>query len=384
MNAGRLTGAVRRAARSPVLDVVLAVVLGCYAALDALRTADFPHPHGVSAALVAVSAAFLALRRVRPLTALTGALGGLAAVYLALGHYEAGAAVLIVVIATYSAGAYGRNLPFTVAVAFAFGVTTGLRQPAAEALPDMAWSWAVLALALGVGLTARRLRGQSQSAQRQVRQMQQEQQALTEAAARQERQRIARELHDIISHGLGVVVLQAGAAEQVLDQDPGKAREAMQLIRATGQEAITELGTLVALIRDEQPPGRDPQPTLRDVERLAATTRSAGLAVTVQTDGQPRDLPASVELNAYRVIQEGLTNALKHAPGSTVQVVLRYHPGGLDVEVRDDGTDTAGGPGSRRGLAGLRERAAVFGGQFEAGRDPQGGWKVRASFPTTP
>ncbi len=385
MNAGRLTWAtVRRAARSPALDLVLAAVLGCYAALDALRTADFPHPHGVSAALVAVSAAFLALRRVRPLTALTGALGGLAAVYLALGHYEAGAAVLIVVIATYSAGAYGRNLPFTVAVVFAFGVTTGLRQPAAEALPDMAWSWAVLALALGVGLTARRLRGQSQSAQRQVRQMQQEQQALAEAAARQERQRIARELHDIISHGLGVVVLQAGAAEQVLDQDPGKAREALQLIRATGQEAITELGTLVALIRDEQPPGRDPQPTLRDVERLAATTRSAGLAVTVQTDGQPRDLPASVELNAYRVIQEGLTNALKHAPGSTVQVVLRYHPGGLDVEVRDDGTDATGGPGSRRGLAGLRERAAVFGGQFEAGRDPQGGWKVRASFPAAP
>jgi signal transduction histidine kinase len=384
MNAGRLTWAtVRRAARSPALDLVLAVVLGCYAALDALRTTDFPQPHGVSAALVAVSAAFLVLRRVRPLTALTGALGGLAAVYLALGHYEAGAAVLIGVIATYSAGAYGRNLPFTVAVVFAFGVTTGLRQPAAEALPDMAWSWAVLALALGVGLTARRLRGQSQSAQRQVQQMRQEQQALAEAAARQERQRIARELHDIISHGLGVVVLQAGAAEQVLDRDPGRAREALQLIRGTGLEAITELGTLVALIRDEQPPGRDPQPTLRDVERLA-TTRSAGLAVTVQTDGQPRDLPASVELNAYRVIQEGLTNALKHAPGSAVQVVLRYHPGGLDVEVRDDGTGTAGGPGSRRGLAGLRERAAVFGGQFEAGRDPQGGWKIRASFPTAP
>jgi signal transduction histidine kinase len=384
MNAGRLTTAVRRAARSPALDVALAAVLGCYAALDALRTTDFPQPHGVSAALVAVSAAFLALRRVRPLTSLTGALGGLAAVYLALGHYEAGAAVLVAVIATYSAGAYGRNLPFTVAVVFAFGVTTGLRQPAAEALPDMAWSWAVLALALGVGLTARRLRGQSQSAQRRVQQIQQEQQALAESAARQERQRIARELHDIISHGLGVVMLQAGAAEQVLDQEPGKAREALRLIRATGQEAITELGTLVALIRDEQPPGRDPQPTLRDVERLAATTRSAGLAVTVRIEGPLRDLPASVELNAYRVIQEGLTNALKHAPGSTVQVVLRYHPGGLDVEVRDDGAGTAGGPGSRQGLVGLRERAAVFGGQFEAGLDPHGGWKVRASFPTTP
>jgi len=162
----------------------------------------------------------------------------------------------------------------------------------------------------------------------------------------------------------------------------GQTREALRLIRATGQEAITELGTLVGLIRDEQPLDRDPQPTLREVERLVATTRSAGLAVTVQTEGQPRDLPPSVELNAYRVIQEGLTNALKHAPGATVGVLLRYHPGGLDVEVRDDGAGTAAGPGTRRGLIGLRERAAVFGGQFEAGRDPEGGWKLRASFPT--
>lgn len=364
--------------------MVLAAVLGCYAALDASRTTDFPLPRDASAALVAVSAAFLALRRLRPLIGLTGALGGLAAIYVALGHYEAGASVLIALVATYSAGAYGRNLAFAVAVVFAFGVTTGLREAASEALPDMAWSWVVLGLALSVGLTARRVRGQSQSAQRRVQQMQQDQRALAEASARQERQRIARELHDIISHGLGVVVLQAGAAEQVLDQDPDKTREALRLIRATGQEAIAELGTLVALIRDEEPPGRDPQPTLRDVERLAATTRSAGLAVTVRSEGRPRDLPSSVELNAYRVIQEGLTNALKHAPGSTVQVVLRYHPGGLDVEVRDDGADTAGGPGSRRGLVGLRERAAVFGGQFEAGRDEQGGWTVRASFPAAP
>ena len=173
-----------------------------------------------------------------------------------------------------------------------------------------------------------------------------------------------------------------GAAEQVLERDPGKARDALRLIRATGQEAITELGTLVALIRDDQPPGRDPQPTLRDVERLVATTSSAGLAVNVQTEGQPRDLPASVELNAYRVIQEGLTNALKHAGGSAVHVVLRYQPDGLDVEVCDDGTGAGHGPGNLRGLSGLRERVAVFGGRFEAGRDPRGGWKVHAYFPT--
>jgi signal transduction histidine kinase len=382
MDAVRLTRAVRRVARSPALDVVLATGLGAFAVLDALRTNDFPAPHGVSAALVAVSAVFLAGRRVRPLISLTGALGGLAAIYLALGHYEAGASVLIALVAAYSAGAHGRNLAFTVAVVYAFGVTTGLRERASDALPDMAWSWVVLSLALGAGLTARRVRGQSRVAQHRVEQLQREQRALAEAAARQERQRIARELHDIISHGLGVVVLQAGAADQVLDQDPGKTREALRLIRATGQEAITELGTLVGLIRDEQPLDRDPQPTLREVERLVATTRSAGLAVTVQTEGQPRDLPPSVELNAYRVIQEGLTNALKHAPGATVGVLLRYHPGGLDVEVCDNGAGTEAGPGTRRGLIGLRERAAVFGGQFEAGRDPEGGWKLRASFPT--
>jgi signal transduction histidine kinase len=384
MDAVRLTRAVRRAARSPALDVVLAAALGTFAVLDALRTTDFPPPHGASAALVAVSAAFLAVRRARPLTSLTGSLGGLAVIYLALGHYEAGASVLIALVAAYSAGAHGRNLAFTVAVVYAFGVTTGLREHASDALPDMAWSWIVLSLALGAGLTARRVRGQSRVAQRRVEQLKLEQRTLAEAAARQERQRIARELHDIISHGLGVVVLQAGAAEQVLDQSPDKTREALQLIRATGQEAITELGTLVALIRDEQPPGLDPQPTLHEVERLVATTRSAGLAVTVQTEGQPRDLPPSVEVNAYRVIQEGLTNALKHAPGATVRVILRYHPGGLDVEVRDNGAGTVAGPGTRRGLIGLRERAAVFGGQFEAGRDPEGGWKLHASFPTAP
>ncbi|MBM0224245.1 sensor histidine kinase [Micromonospora sp. ATA51] len=142
------------------------------------------------------------------------------------------------------------------------------------------------------------------------------------------------------------------------------------------------MGTLVGLIRDEPGPGRDPQPTLGDIERLVATTRSAGLAVHVQTEGKERDLPASVELNAYRVVQEGLTNALKHAGRADVRVVLRYRADGIEVEVSDDGAGTGQGPGGRRGLIGLGERVAVFGGRFEAGRDPRGGWKVRASFPT--
>jgi signal transduction histidine kinase len=382
MQARRQGSVVRRLARAPLLDIAVALSLATYAGLDAFRTPDWPEPRPASAGLALTSACFLAVRRISPLVSFAGALGALAVVYVAFGHYEAGASVLIGLVAAYSVGAYGRNLPFAVAVLAGFAATTGLRQPAAEAVPDLLWTCVALFLPLAVGLTARRLRGQARAAEDRATVLKQEQQALAEAAASEERRRIARELHDVISHGLGVVVLHAGAAEQVLDRDPDKARDALRLIRSAGQEAITEMGTLVGLIRDEPGPGRDPQPTLGDIERLVATTRSAGLAVQVRTEGKERDLPASVELNAYRVVQEGLTNALKHAGRAEVRVVLRYRADGVEVEVSDDGAGTGQGPGAHRGLIGLRERVAVFGGRFEAGRDPRGGWKVRASFPT--
>jgi signal transduction histidine kinase len=189
-------------------------------------------------------------------------------------------------------------------------------------------------------------------------------------------------LHDIISHGLGLVVLQAGVADQVLDHDPNRAREALAQIRQTGQEAIGELSTLVGLIR-EDPPTSDPQPTLADIERLVESTRAAGLDVHLRTQGPLRPLPAAVELNAYRVVQEGLTNALKHAGHAKVNVVLQYLPSNLEIEIVDDGHGAQRGSGGRYGLPGLRERVAVFGGRFEAGSQPAGGWRIRASFPTT-
>lgn len=181
-------------------------------------------------------------------------------------------------------------------------------------------------------------------------------------------------------------MLQAGAAELVLERDPPKAREALRLIRSTGQQATAELSTLVSLVRDPPPPanGREPQPTLTDVDRLVAATKSAGLAVQLRRSGAVRELPAIVELNAYRVVQEGLTNALKHARAAQVLVLLQYTDRGIAVEVSDGGDGSRPGPGGRRGLPGLRERVEVFGGQFNAGPDPRGGWAVRASFPATP
>lgn len=377
----------RRQTLGVLLDLGVAVVLGGYAAATALRGGDWPEPHEISAALAALAGVALAWRRRRPLLAYTATMGALATVYLTLGHYEAGSAVLIALVASYSVTAYGGNLPYATAIAVGFALSAGLGQPATEASGDVIWTAAALALPLGLGLTTRSLRLRSAGLERQAQDLRVRQEALTQAAAAdaaaQERRRIAHELHDIISHSLGVMVLHAGVAEEVLARDPSRSRESMQLIRTTGQEAIAELGRLVDLTRDGAPAARWPQPTLDDIHRVVAGQRAAGLDTAVDVKGEVRPIPAAVELSAFRVVQEGLTNAGKHAGSAQIRVVLRYSDRGLEVEVNDDGQRHHQGDGNRLGLLGLRERVAVFGGDFEAGPAPQGGWHLRAFFPTS-
>jgi signal transduction histidine kinase len=362
--------------RSSAFDVVVAVALAVVGTLDALRSGSWPQPYMASAALVAFSALCLAWRRRRPLLAYAGTMGALAVIAVGLGHVEAGSGIIIAFIATYTVAAYGDNLAYAIAVGLIFAVSTGVGQAPEEAVWDAAFSVVALALPFVAGVTVRSLG-------RRTATLETEQTLAAANAAEEERRRIARELHDIISHGLGLVVLQAGVADQVLDRDPDRARQALAQIRQTGQEAIGELSTLVGLIR-EDPPTSDPQPTLADIARLVESTRAAGLEVQLHTQGPARPLPAAVGLNAYRVVQEGLTNALKHAGHAKVNVLLHYLPSNLEIEIVDDGHAAQRGSGGRHGLPGLRERVAVFGGRFEAGSQPAGGWRIRASFPTTP
>lgn len=364
-------------ARSSAFDVVLAITLAVVGTFDALRSGSWPQPYIASAALVAFSALCLAWRRRRPLLAYTGTMGTMAVIAVGLGHYEAGSSIIIGFIATYTVAAYGDNLAYAIAVGLIFAVSTGVGQAPGDAVADAAFSVMALALPFAAGITVRTLG-------RRTATLETEQTVAAAKAAEEERRRIARELHDIISHGLGLVILQAGVADQVLDRDPNRAREALAQIRQTGQEAIAELSTLVGLIREDPATSADPQPTLADIERLVESTRAAGLDVQLRTQGPLRPLPAAVELNAYRVVQEGLTNALKHAGRAKVNVVLRYLPSNLEIEIVDDGHGAQRGSGGRHGLPGLRERVAVFGGRFEAGGQPAGGWRLRASFPTTP
>jgi signal transduction histidine kinase len=209
-----------------------------------------------------------------------------------------------------------------------------------------------------------------------------EHQEQAHAAVEAERRRIARDLHDVISHSLGIVVLQAGAAEQVLVRDPDQARELLSSIRTTGQQAIGELGTLLALTRSAPADSLEPSPTLDEIGELAEKLGRVGVDVIVESRGARRPLPTAMEVSAYRIVQEALTNVAKHSGGTRAVVTLEFHPSALDIEVVDDGNGRpAPAEGTRSGLVGMRERAALFGGTVQAGPAGSGGWRVGATLP---
>ena len=202
----------------------------------------------------------------------------------------------------------------------------------------------------------------------------------TRQVAAAERTRIARELHDVIAHSVSVMVVQAAAANDVFDTRPERAREALRAIEASGRTALAEMRRLLGVVRAD---GAEyaPQPGIDRLDNLVEQVRAAGLAVAVSIEGAPRPLPAGVDLSAYRVVQEALTNTLKHANATRADVSLRYRDDELCVEVRDDGEPVGNGDGHGRGLIGMRERVTAFGGSLETGPKNTGGFAVSARFP---
>jgi signal transduction histidine kinase len=204
------------------------------------------------------------------------------------------------------------------------------------------------------------------------------------AAAAEERARIAREMHDVVAHSISVMVVQAGAAEAMLDSDPERARRPLAAVQETGRGALTELRRMLGVLREMADEGAAlaPQPGLAGLDELARQVREAGLPVSVRVEGEPRPLPPGIDLSAYRIVQEGLTNALKHAGPATAEVVVRYGRQDLELEVRDDGPGR-GAPanGGGHGLLGMRERVALYGGELAAGPRPGGGFALTARLP---
>ena len=232
------------------------------------------------------------------------------------------------------------------------------------------------------------VRGRRIEAQRQAEARERalrEREARLEAAAVEERRHVARELHDVVAHAVSVMVIQAGAARQVLRTSPDQAEQSMLAIESVGRDAMTELRRFLgALSDDDEAAGIAPQPGIQALPTLVDRVREAGLAASLETDGAPRPVPASLDMTVYRIVQEALTNALRYAREAATLVRLSWEPDQLRVEILDDGPATAPGEGSGRGLVGMRERAALIGGRLEAGPRIGGGYAVRAWLPLDP
>jgi signal transduction histidine kinase len=208
------------------------------------------------------------------------------------------------------------------------------------------------------------------------------------SAVGDERRRIARELHDVVAHSVSVMVVQSGAARRVLDSAPEESVQALAEVERSGRQALSELRRLLGLMRDgDEAAEREPQPTLAGLDELVRRARDAGLPVELRHEGSPYPLPMGCDLAAYRVVQESLTNALKHAgDGAHAKVLLRWNADELELDISDTGRGLAaatpddGGP-LGQGLVGMRERVALCGGDLQAGPGPSGGFRVRATIP---
>jgi signal transduction histidine kinase len=225
---------------------------------------------------------------------------------------------------------------------------------------------------------------QAREAEERAARLEREREEEARAAVAEERARIARELHDVVGHSVSVMTVQASGVRRLLRPDQEREREALLVVEQAGREALAEMRRLVGVLRrPEEAPALAPQPSLQHLDRLVDQAREAGLPVELRVEGEAAQLPAGLDLTAYRLVQEGLTNAIKHANATRAEVVVRYGEGQVELVVSDDGSGTSDGDADSggHGLVGMRERVAVYGGELEAGQRPEGGYALRARLP---
>jgi signal transduction histidine kinase len=223
---------------------------------------------------------------------------------------------------------------------------------------------------------------QAEAARERAAQAEQERETVARLAVAEERARIARELHDVVAHAVSVMVLQAGAVRHGLPDALAADRDALKTVEQVGRTALAEMRRLLAAMRsDGEEAEFTPQPGLDGLPALTEQIGRAGLPVRLQVSGERVPLPRALDLSAYRIVQEGPTNALKHARANQAEVTVDYRPSGLHVEVRDDGVGRAEGNGLGHGLVGIRERVKIYGGEMAAGPAPTGGFVLRARLP---
>jgi signal transduction histidine kinase len=359
-------------------DVALVVVLA------ALEIAGFGQDPGTSVASHAVALllplALLARRAAPALAPVAFLLATVLTAALHLHAVDSAAAVFAVVIGTYSAAAY---LPLRPAVAtlpvWCLGFLVQLLQDRGE-VAELVFPAVLLVCSFTPGLIVRGQRGQAEDARLELERSAAREAERAAQAVAEERARIARELHDVVAHAVSIMVVQASAAQEVVERDPARARSAMQTVQRVGRSAVEELSRMLELLRGEDD-ALAPLPTLERLPLLVEEVRSSGVDVVLSQD-VAGPLPPAVELCVYRVVQEATTNAVKHARDPRVRVLVRCVPDGVEVVVEDDGgSGPRASAGTGSGLVGLRERVSLFGGRLESGPRPGGGFRVRAVVP---
>ena len=245
-----------------------------------------------------------------------------------------------------------------------------------------------LASGVIVGLFVDRLRAAQAAvvrSERRVAELAREQQEQDKATAT-ERERLARELHDVIAHSVSVMTVQSTAARRVIEDDPSRAAKALEAIERTGRDAMADMRRVVSVLRPRRGADLAPQPGIDDIPALVEQMESAGLQVALRIEGEPRGVPAALELSAYRILQEALTNTLKHAGPVGTEVVVRFEPRAIELECHDQGSNsrtalTGTAAANGHGLIGMRERANLLGGEVTAGPRDDGGYRVHARLP---
>ena len=326
-----------------------------------------PWLHAVLAA--AYTLPLLAARR-RPLAAALVVVGAAFADHWLDGH--GGQAWFAILLAVYALGRYADARASAVGMAAVGAGVLAVDLPRLQdgaPLDEVLPGWFVIAGVWGLGRWLRWRHGETEALRARAALLERDREEAARAAVAHERARIARELHDLVAHGLAVTVLQAQAAQRVLSEDPAAARKSLASIETLGRQGLAELRRLLELLdeRGEASP-LDPAPTLARLDELVEQVREAGLPVTLTVHGSRGDVPAGVDLSAYRIVQESLTNALKHAgQGARVDLSLTYRSDELEIVVADDGPAASSLPGAGRGLIGMRERVGLYGGSLEAG-----------------
>jgi signal transduction histidine kinase len=361
------------------LDAAVAVGLAAAAVLEVAQ--HLAPDRVVSTAAAALTALPLAVRRQYPIAAWLLIVVAIVAMH---DSYTPPIAFATAVFGAYSAMVYSRYRNLAIGVVLV--VTLAVTATFADTLPPfpgrLTALFAIVPASIA-GLGIRELRGRLHDSAARLRRATEEHEAATRRAIEAERARIASELHDVVTHNVSVMVVQAGAARTVLASSPDEAEQALLAVEASGRTAMADLRNLLGLLSpSDDGVALHPQPGLGELDTLIGRVSAAGLPVQLHVSGTPRPLPPGADLAAYRVIQEALTNVMRHAGQATTSVNLDWGDK-LIIAVSDNGNGrgtTGGAPG--RGLLGLQERLSLYGGQLDAGPQPSGGWQVRAIMPT--